>query len=132
MQTIVKNNYYEIHYSEQKNRLYYKVNGFWENAEMVPNYVKDINSVRNYVKPNFTMLVDTRKMEVHPQDVEDLRAWAQTVAIEMGMLVAAQIVSEDFISELQFDNMTEKTKFMKGKFTNQADAEIWLDLMIKN
>lgn len=131
METIVKNKYYEIHYDESKNRIYYKVNGFWENTEAVPNYKTDILSVANYVKPNYTMLVDTRKLEVHPQDVEKLRIWAQEEAIKMGMYRAAQIVSEDFISGLQFDNMADKAKFMKGKFSSFEEAEEWLDQIVR-
>jgi len=127
METIAKNKFYEIHYNESKNRIYYKVVGFWENVDCVPNYKEDIMSVRNFVKPNYTMLVDTRKMEVHPQDVENLRVWAQNEAVAMGMYRAAQIVSEDFISELQFDNMNDKANFMKGKFISFEEAENWLD-----
>jgi hypothetical protein len=127
METIVKNKYYEIHYDEKKNRVYYKVTGFWENIDIVPNYTNDIKSVAKFVKPNYTMLVDTRNLEVHPQDVEELRIWAQEEAVKMGMFKAAQIVSEDFISELQFDDMTERANFLKGKFSNFEEAEAWLD-----
>lgn len=132
METIAKNKFYEIHYDELKNRIYYKVVGFWENTEVVPSYKEDIQSVRNYVRPNYTMLVDTRKLEVHPTDVENLRVWAQNEAVKMGMYRAAQIVTEDFISGLQFDNMIEKAKFLAGKFTTFEEAEQWLDEISKN
>ncbi len=126
METIAKNNFYEIHYNSKKNRVYYKIKGFWS-CDAVTNYKSDIISVSNFVRPNFTMIVDTTQMEVHPVEIEELRIWAQGQALEYGMLMAAQILSTDFISGLQFDNMTEQSKFMKGKFTNIEQAEEWLD-----
>jgi hypothetical protein len=124
---IAKNNYYEISYDEKKNRIFYKVIGYWPCCNIVPNYLDDIGEVLNYVKPCFTMIVDASFVEPHPPEVEVIRKKAQSMAVQNGLLCAAEIVSSSFVSNLQFDEMTKSTNFRKNRFTNLEDAEEFLD-----
>jgi len=130
MITVAKTKYYEIEYNEPKNRVYYKIIGFWEDVEHVPLYLWHIKECLRLTKPDFTMLVDATQMEPHPPEIEDLRKQAQVLALAAGMKQAAEIVSQDFISSIQFDCMTETTGFQKGKFKSFTQADTWLDNFI--
>ncbi len=127
MRTIAFNQFYEIDYDDKKNRIYYKVKGYWANVSKVPDYMKHIEEVLTFVKPNFTMLVDTTLTEPHPPEVEEIRKKAQKLAIEAGLLKAAEISSDNFVSAIQFVDMTQNTKFPINKFSKLKDAEDYLD-----
>ncbi len=130
MTTIARTNYYHIEYDEQKNRVYYKVIGFWEGIEAIPLYLRHIEECLRHTKPNFTMLIDASNMEPHPPEIEEVRKQAQILAVKAGMKQAAEVTAKDFISSLQFDFMTDSTGFPKGKFKNFEEADAWLDTLM--
>ena len=132
MITIAQNEYYSISYLPEKNRIYYKVTGYWDSTEVVPEYLTHIKEVLKHVKRGYTMLVEVADLVPHPDDVETLRKQAQRMAVEAGMLVAAEIVPNDILSDIQMDNMTGQTSFTVGKFGSYADAETWLDKMTQS
>jgi hypothetical protein len=132
MITIAKTDYYEIHFSKEKNRVYYRAWGFWPDVSVVPDYLAHVNEILKYIRPNFTMVVDMSEIEPHPPEVEELRQQAQINTIKAGMAIAAEIISKDFVSGLQFDSMTDVTKFPKNKFFSYENAEKWLDEYITN
>ena len=53
MQTIAQNNYYELKYDENKNRVYFKIFGFWQSMSEVPNYHSDME--KPLKKPNLAL-----------------------------------------------------------------------------
>lgn len=131
VKTIANTNYYKILFDEAKNRIYYTVKGYWPNVEIVPNYLNDIQKVLDFVQPHFTMVVHVEDLEAHPDDVEELRKKAQVMAVKAGMYKAAEIVPRDMVSDIQFDMMTETTKFEVIKVGNRRDADKWLDKQVE-
>jgi hypothetical protein len=124
---IEKNNYYEISYNEKKNRIFYKLTGYWPSCCHIPNYINHIDLALSYVKPGFTMLVDISLVEPHPPEIECIRKRAKLKAINKGLLSAAIVSSKSIVSSLQFDEMTKCTHFPKHQFNNVEDAEKFLE-----
>jgi len=124
---IVENEYYALSVDEEKNRIYYKISGYWADISKVSSYLSDIAEVLKHVKPNFTMLVDNTEAEPHPLEIEELRKQAQKLANEAQLLVAAEIIPFDKISAMQFQEMTTITNFKFSRFKTFEEAEKWLD-----
>ena len=67
--SIASNKFYLIEVSQEKNRAYLKIFGFWKGAEAVPNYLTDWAKATSMLVKGFTLLTDASEMKTHPQEV---------------------------------------------------------------
>ena len=79
------------------------------------------------MKKNYTILIDSRFASTHVQDVQKIRQEAQKIAMSKKLLISAEIVSPNAITNFQSDSMSKITKLPKGKFSTWKEAENWLN-----
>ena len=127
MKLVAKTPLYEISYDSVKNRTYLKIIGFWRNPEVVPNYLSDFAKMIKMTRRNFTILVDTTQMPVHPKEVQQIHETAQRMSVNAGVARVAHILSESAIAEFMIDKMASNSRMPQDKFRNGTDAEAWLD-----
>ncbi|AKD02831.1 hypothetical protein POKO110462_00955 [Pontibacter korlensis] len=124
---VAQNQCYKILYAPHQNRLYLSIHGFWKNKNAVPEYLPDLKRALLLVKPDFTLLLDTRTMITHPQAVMSLHVEAQTLLREAGMKKAACVDPADRIATLQLEDTFSQSRFSSRHFTSYAEAEAWLN-----
>ncbi|WP_224997272.1 hypothetical protein [Cesiribacter sp. SM1] len=124
--TIAKTPQYELSVSKEKNRAYLRIIGFWRNPEQVADYLKHWESAISALKPGFTLLTDAREMKIHPASVRKIHEDAQQIIIKAGVLKVAEI-QKDMIAEMQLDGVSGETNMPKRNFTDQQEAEQWLN-----
>ena len=120
------NKYYRISVAPEKNRAYLKILGFWRNAEVVPDYLKDWTKATSLLKKGFTLLTDASEMKTHPQDVRKLHEQAQAIILKAGVSKVAEVLKDD-VAEMQLDAVAKTTQFPKKNFRTAEHAEKWLD-----
>jgi hypothetical protein len=125
-QKISDNKFYKIEVSPEKNRAYLKIIGFWKNAEIVPDYLKDWTKATNALKSGFTLLTDASEMKTHPQEVRKLHEQAQAILLKAGVSKVGEVLKDD-VAEMQLDAVAKTTQFPKKNFRTAEDAEKWLD-----
>lgn len=117
---------YELSVSKAKNRAYLIINGFWRGPEVVPEYINDWKKAVLALKPGFTLLTDAREMKIHPASVRSLHEEAQSLIVKAGVRKVAELQA-DKVAEMQLDGVSKETKMPKQNFTDQQEAEKWLD-----
>jgi len=72
MQSIIikDNKYYKIGVSPEKNRVYFKIIGFWKSVEIVPDYLNDWKKATSLLARGFTLVTDATEMKTHPQEIK--------------------------------------------------------------
>jgi hypothetical protein len=124
--SVSKTPQYELAVDKAKNRIYLKIIGFWRNPEQVSEYLNDLNRAIGLVSPPFTFLTDATEMKIHPGTVREIHAEAQNLITNNGVLKVAEIQA-DKVSEIQLESLSKSTKMPKMRFTDQVEAEKWLD-----
>ena len=125
----IKNGRYEIRYDPIKNRVYFKMTGFWESPDAVPNYVKDWRETLAGVKRGYTILTDATEMIAPPENVIQQRhVPAQQAVMEAGVSKIAEVVKRGLAS-LSVQHMGKESGMdvYKREFEDRAEAEKWLD-----
>jgi hypothetical protein len=125
MRTVASNNHYVIAVDEAKNRVYFTMKGRWVDTQEVPRWIDDCREAFRYVRPGFTELIDWT--EVSSILLTDYIAGAQKLAMEGGLRRAARVYSSESFLKVQMDSLSEKTQFPVRSFSDQAEAEKWLD-----
>lgn len=126
MQSIARNSYYELKYDENKNRLYFKIIGFWPSVDAVPSYFKDIDKAASVVKPGFTMVSDIRQMKTPPQEVGKAHEQAQQKMVNAGLKKTAEIVTSAIL-KMTTRRYSQSSNMNREAFSSLDEAEKWLD-----
>ena len=125
---MISNECYDLRYDPERNRIYFKIKGFWPSRDVVPGYLDRWKDVVEQAKPGFTILGDIIDMKVPPQDVIDLHVDVQNLVLDNGMKKAAEIVSEAIL-QLAADRISRSSGLdvVKRQFHDPGEAEAWLD-----
>ena len=123
---IASNEYYRIEIDTTKNRVFLTITGFWQLSN-VSNYIDHWRETVKFVKPGYTILLDTRQAITHPKEVMEMRQEAMRIAINAGLLKSAELTSKNIIAQFQLDTMSKNTAYPKQKFDNIEQAEQWLN-----
>ena len=91
MKNIAKNTYYELSYEESENIVYWKMKGFWKDMSVVPDFHKDWDDARKFVRTGWKIFSDVSECKVVPADVNVEKAKNQEKAIESGCVKIALI-----------------------------------------
>ena len=124
---ITENDLYEIKVDDDKNRLYLAVKGFWKSPAQVPEYVADIKTAIDKLKPGFTILTDLRTMKPPTTDVGQLHVEAQKALVESGLSKTAEVVGQAILLEMQLKKYAQTSSMSKAEFESIEEAEAWLD-----
>jgi|GEM_PF-506203 len=127
MRIIAKNEFYEIEYDEIKNRIIYKVLGYWQNSSVVPHYLEDMEKVLKLAKPNYTFIANLSEAKTHPKEVMELREKAQKMVKNEGLFRIATVLSTGVFSQIQLELTYQKNKMPKNTFYSLKMAHKWLD-----
>jgi hypothetical protein len=127
-ETIAKTSYYMFEVDPDINRLFLTISGFWENAGVAPDVLRDIDLALDKVRPGFTNLVDTTQFKTPPKDVRDLFERVQQRIVARGIKKNAEVVSSAFV-ELNLEEIAEKSEMgnVLRQFKSMADALAWLN-----
>ncbi|MBN2441499.1 MAG: hypothetical protein JXJ04_09130 [Spirochaetales bacterium] len=125
---MINNDYYELDVNVKKNRIYWKVKGFWPSADVVPNMGTDWQSCLEKVKKGFTIIADLREMKPPPEAVKKLHEDAQKSIIDTGVSKVATVM-ESTVTKWSVESITNKSgmNVLLQNFNNVLDAENWLD-----
>ncbi|MDX5346627.1 MAG: hypothetical protein LPK19_05220 [Hymenobacteraceae bacterium] len=127
MITIAQNPHYSLLYDFSKNRLYFKMSGYWRRPEEVPNYLQDWRKALKETKPNFTLLADVSDMVTHPAALRKLHEEAIALCQLAQVKQIAEVTPRDRIAVLQITAMAQEMKAKFNSFEDRRDAERWLN-----
>jgi hypothetical protein len=108
MIAVSNNQYYELNYDRNKNRIYLRINNYWKSPEVVPTYLSDWDKVITLAKPGFTLLVDTRNMITHPTSVKEMHEAVAIRLAESQISYVAEVSPTDRIAVLQVSGVMKQ------------------------
>lgn len=125
-----KTNYYEIEVDTDKNRVYIKFMGNWNNMSKLATFFDDWKKTAIHIKPNFTIFADVRLMMNLSREAEKLHQEIQKYLVdELKLLATAQLASFDSLADYQIHRSTQRSNLVINKFATQQEAEQYLDKM---
>jgi len=118
---------FDVTYNEDKDRLYYKIDGYISNEE-VEEIMEAMDDFLSDHEGKFTALIDMKDFKVS-EDVEEAVKSIQQVIKSGKLLADAFIVAQSSIGKMQFEKIEKDTEARTQRkiFSNQNDAEKWLD-----
>jgi hypothetical protein len=118
---------FDVTYNEDKDRLYYKVDGFVSNED-VEEIMEAMDEFLRDHEGKFTAVIDMKDFKVS-EDVKEAIKSIQQVIKSGKLLADAFIVAQSSIGKMQFEQIEKDTeaKTERRVFSNQQDAEKWLD-----
>lgn len=126
MKQIENNDYYEINVDLSKNRMYLKVIGFWKKPDLVPNYVKHIESAGKSLERGFTLLADLREMKTPPLILNPVHQKAQEALVREGLDRTAEVFS-NIVLKTVTASIANESNMKKQVFPSIIEAEMWLN-----
>lgn len=129
MEEIVKNKYYEVSVDQGKNRVFFSLIGFWENANVVPDLYDDCMKAVDKVKPGYTILANLKDFKTPPPEVIKLTAKVQESLVKRGASKSAEVL-DSMLVKYNMDKSSEAsglTTIQLKQFDNVAAAVAWLD-----
>ncbi|WP_291720533.1 hypothetical protein [Bernardetia sp.] len=131
VEVVANTDYYAISYSYKKNRFYLAIRGFWQNQDVISNYVNDWRKAMLLAVPNFTLLTDATEAKIYPPSVMAVHNEAQQVVVDAGLLQVAEVLPQNSFLKFQFELLVENSQMPCSKFNNQELAEKWLDGVVE-
>jgi len=84
MEDIANNEYYELSYEPEINRIHWKMKGFWKSMEVVPEFHADWDKVQALAEDGSTILADLTELKAMPGDVMQANMERQGKLIQSG------------------------------------------------
>jgi hypothetical protein len=125
---LAQTDYYELAYDREKNRIHWKIKGYWPSVAAVPNFHADWGKAMAEISQGFTILADLREMKPAPPDVAELHQGKQQELMQQGCRKAVQ-VSTDAVTVMQINRVAKHSGMgaVLKAFDNLDDANAWLD-----
>lgn len=124
--TVAKTDCYELLYQQQTNRIYFTIIGFWKNAAVVPDVVKDLSKALTLVQKGFSLLADMSAMVTHPQELNTLHIQLQIDILSAGLAYGAYVAPIDKIANFQVEQTMHDSQIDLKRFCTCQEAEDWL------
>lgn len=125
--SIAKNEYYDIAYNPESNRMYLRIKGYWKREEDVSNYVDHIRQGGDSLEPGFNLMVDLREMKTPPISINAIHESAQLTLMNLGLDRTAEVISEsDIVLQKVTEGISDRSKMKTKQFTDVKEAEAWL------
>ena len=128
MENIAKNEYYELSFDASKNQIVWKMLGFWNSMDVVPDFFSDWGKVIKSVKNGFTVLADLLEVKTWPEDVYEANMKVQEELMKKGCKKVAVVVKSAIV-KFQIKQATELAGMLEviRMSENLEDAKAWLD-----
>ncbi len=84
MEEIGKNEFYELSYDPELNRVHWKMSGFWSSMEVAPDFQKHWDMAQEKASPGSTILADLTELKAMPADVIQANMERQGILIQQG------------------------------------------------
>ncbi|MBN1162960.1 MAG: hypothetical protein JXB45_00135 [Candidatus Krumholzibacteriota bacterium] len=125
---MLENQYYTLDYDSRKNRVHWKVIGFWKSVEVVQEVKNDWNAILKRTSKGFTIIADLTEMNAPPKAVEKLHEEIQETIIEAGVRKVATVLSSTMTkwAVISITDRSGMSVYLKN-FNSRLDAESWLD-----
>ncbi len=125
--TVITTDLYTIDIDEGKNRAYVRIIGFWTDIAIVGQHTKDFVTAIRQLLPGLTVLRDTRQMKTPPDQI-----FAEMMKIRkgigtLGISKIAYIEPASMVARLSTNRFVRQGSVPSGIFTEEAEAEAWLD-----
>ncbi len=124
---IVSNDFYELAVNNEKNRVFFKIFGFWKDPSDVPDYLADWERTTDELSPGFTIVSDFRQMKTPSTAVAPLHQATQEFLVKKGLDRTAEIMEDAVLLEFQLKRYAEKSSMKKREFKTVEEGEAWLD-----
>jgi hypothetical protein len=124
----IKNDFYEMRIDNSKNRVYFKIKGFWRDPISLSNYLIDWENVIKKMNPRCTILTDATEMTAPTREVvEKCHIPAQQLVMKKAGRIAEFVSSA--ITNLSIQNLGKMSGMdvLKKSFHTKEEAEAWLD-----
>jgi hypothetical protein len=127
-ETIARNDRYIFEVDQDINRLFLTFIGFYESADVIPDFHMDVLKALDKLRPGFTNLVDTTQFKTPPKDVLALFGRVQQDIMASGISKNAEVVSSAFV-EVNLEEIASRSEFGKvlRQFRSMAEALEWLN-----
>ncbi|BDD05057.1 hypothetical protein [Aureibacter tunicatorum] len=120
---VALNQYYHIHLSPRKNRIYCKLNGFWPSTARVEAYEEHLTQALTKIKSGASILFDLSDMKVHPPEVKLFHSKVERLLRNSGVQNIAEVVADNVLMEVEGNSPNS----ISSKFTTIQEADKWLD-----
>jgi hypothetical protein len=127
LKEIASSKYYSIIIDPDKNRMYFKPQGFWESPEAVPNYNADLTRATKGLKRGFTILTDLLDMKAIKPEMKIVHENAQKLLVEAGLSKTAELLPESVVMDMQLGKIAGTAGMNRQPFKSKTEAEAWLD-----
>jgi hypothetical protein len=127
--TISSNDFYELTYDEDNNRVVWIMKGFWKDMSVVPEFENDWLKVRGIAKPGWSILSDASSCKVIPIEVNRAKKRNQEESLRKGCEKIALICDSALTKISLTRSMSESGvgNIIKVFTSTQKDeAEKWL------
>lgn len=125
---MISNEYYELSYKPEINRLYVTIKGFWRSKEVVLEYVSDLKKILLSTKRDFTLLTDLRLMKTSPKEIEEVHLAAQAELLKFGLKQTAEVIESSFV-QFQTNQYAKNSHMPVRQFQSIEEAQAFLDEM---
>lgn len=124
---LAKNSYYSIKVNQNKNRVYIRLSGIWDNQPEINEYLEDVKKYLQLVKPGFSVVSDIRELRETSITSMQVQLQAYKLNVEAGINQLAELHRlNDPVSERAIA-LAHKSQISLNIFEHQNDADAWLD-----
>jgi len=125
METIAKNDYFEVSIDPILNRFYFKVVGFWNDASIGENFVNHAIRGVDLLKNGCTGLVDMLELKTPPAVIKEYFVKVQAHVVSKNPGKIAEVMDSKLI-EVNLDETKEKSGVKTNVFSTIAEATRYL------
>jgi hypothetical protein len=126
METIVKNEKYEVRFDKSKNRLFYTFTGFWETPDVVVNLMDDCKKGLDQMSSGFTLLVNLSAIKTPSKDVRALFVELQQITMGYNPGRIAEVM-DSMMVKVNVDETHDISGVKTKQFDSVEKATQWLD-----
>ena len=124
---IAQEEYYRIEVNKANNRLYFTALKNWIGINYFSHLEAQWKEGLSHLKANFTVLADIRLMPIISKALEKLFSEIQAYTIQNGVLHVAEVAAMNDISNLQLEQISNRSELPFSRFKTFEEAEKYLD-----
>jgi len=124
---IVKTNFIEVSYDDEKNRATISVSGFWMEECLGNQYLEALKKLVQIVKPHFTLITDARELKTIRKSVRNNQLEEHELLVKAEISASTTVLPVHEFARYQYLQMLQDDDITCHKFDTLEEAEKWLD-----